>query len=278
MKPLVIAHANCTDGFTAAWCFHHAAKETGVACEFDYASYGQQPPDVTGRPVYIVDFSYPREQLLAMAEQALRVVVLDHHQSAQAALAGLQHPRLEVHFDMQRSGAGMAWDYLFAGVPRPRFLGFVEDRDLWRFSFPETKASHALLGSLPRTFAAWDEIMLGNAFSQATALAQGAALVRLVEKQVEDAVRSTLRSAVIGGHEVPLANVPGFLASDAGHTINEGRPFAATYFDTAERRCFSLRSRPDGADVSLVAQQYGGGGHKHAAGFTVPREHELAKA
>lgn len=275
MKPLVIYHANCTDGFTAAWCFHHH-KPDGF--DFLPASYGQEPPDVTGREVFIVDFSYPREQLLAMAEQAEFVVVLDHHQSAEAALAGLQHPKLTIKFDMQRSGAGLAWDWLNDPLPRPRFLGFVEDRDLWRFGFVETKASHAYLGSVARTFEVWDEIMLGSVTQQTIALAQGEALVRLVEKQVADAVRSTQRSAVIGGQIVPLANVPGFLASDAGHMLDEGVPFAATYFDTEQRRCFSLRSRPDGADVSLIAGQYGGGGHKHAAGFSVPREHELARA
>ena len=275
MKPLVIYHANCTDGFTAAWCFHHHNPEG-----FDYlpASYGQAPPDVTGREVFVVDFSYGAADLLAMAEQSEFVVVLDHHQSAQAALADLRHPKLTVVFDMQRSGAGMAWDWLNDPRPRPRFLGFVEDRDLWRFSFAETKASHAYLGSVARTFEKWDEIMLGGAMEQTVALAQGEALVRLVEKQVADAVRSTARTVAIGGQTVPLANVPGFLASDAGHVLDEGVPFAATYFDTAERRCFSLRSRPDGADVSLIASQYGGGGHKHAAGFSVPREHELARA
>lgn len=274
MKQLVIYHANCTDGFTAAWCFHHAAPDT-----FDFlpASYGQEPPDVAGRQVYVVDFSYPRDQLLSMAEAAAGVTVLDHHQSAEAALAGLSHPRLHIHFDMQRSGAGMAWDFLFPSQQRPRFLGFVEDRDLWRFSFAETKASHAYLGSVARTLEKWDEVMLGDSMIQTVALAQGAALVRLVEKQVADAVRSTQRTAEIGGQLVPMANVPGFLASDAGHVLDEGVPFAATYFDTAERRCFSLRSRPDGADVSLIAGQYGGGGHKHAAGFSVPREHELAR-
>jgi oligoribonuclease NrnB/cAMP/cGMP phosphodiesterase (DHH superfamily) len=275
MKQLVIYHANCTDGFTAAWCFHHAAPGT---FEFLPASYGQEPPDVAGRQVYLVDFSYPREQLLAMAETAAGVTVLDHHQSAEAALAGLTHPRLHVHFDMQRSGAGMAWDFLFPNVSRPVFLSFVEDRDLWRFRFPDTKASHAYLGSVPHTFDAWDDIMLGDLRRQTIALAQGEALVRLVEKQVADAVRSTQRSAVIGGQIVPVANVPGFLASDAGHFMNEGVPFAATYFDTEQRRCFSLRSRPDGADVSLIAGQYGGGGHKHAAGFSVPRDHDLARA
>lgn len=82
-------------------------------------------------------------------------------------------------------------------------------------SLVETKASHAYLGSVARTLEAWDEIMLGSVTQQTIALAQGEALVRLVEKQVADAVRSTQRSAVIGGQIVPLANVPGFVALPA---------------------------------------------------------------
>jgi nanoRNase/pAp phosphatase (c-di-AMP/oligoRNAs hydrolase) len=38
---------------------------------------------------------------------------------------------------------------------------------------------------------------------------------------------------------------------------------------------FSLRSTEEGLDVSEIAKLYGGGGHKHAAGFKVP--HELVK-
>jgi nanoRNase/pAp phosphatase (c-di-AMP/oligoRNAs hydrolase) len=47
------------------------------------------------------------------------------------------------------------------------------------------------------------------------------------------------------------------------------QPFAACYWDTPEGRAFSLRSSDDGADVAEVAKQYGGGGHRNAAGFKV---------
>lgn len=33
---------------------------------------------------------------------------------------------------------------------------------------------------------------------------------------------------------------------------------------------YSLRSREGGVDVSEIAKQFGGGGHKHAAGFRLP--------
>ena len=52
----------------------------------------------------------------------------------------------------------------------------------------------------------------------------------------------------------------------------EGEPFAACYWDTPEGRVFSLRSSSDGVDVSEIAKQFGGGGHKNAAGFKIAPE------
>ena len=56
---------------------------------------------------------------------------------------------------------------------------------------------------------------------------------------------------------------------DAEYEMANGKPFAACYWDTPKGRVFSLRSSDDGADVSEVAKQYGGGGHRNASGFTV---------
>jgi hypothetical protein len=36
-------------------------------------------------------------------------------------------------FDMNRSGAGLAWDYFQPMTSRLRFIDYLEDRDLWRF-------------------------------------------------------------------------------------------------------------------------------------------------
>ena len=52
-----------------------------------------------------------------------------------------------------------------------------------------------------------------------------------------------------------------------GHLLGKGEPFAATFFYDGEGYVFSLRSDDNGLDVSEIAKQYGGGGHKHAAGF-----------
>ncbi|MFP4063271.1 MAG: hypothetical protein ACLFS2_10825 [Halochromatium sp.] len=73
----------------------------------------------------------------------------------------------------------------------------------------------------------------------------------------------------IGGHEVPVINVPSKYSSDVGAALCGGEPFAACYWDTPAGRRFSLRSDAQGLDVSQIAAGFGGGGHRHAAGFLV---------
>jgi len=58
MKTQVLYHANCPDGFCAAWA---AYTVFGDDAEYLPVQYGQDPPDVAGNRVYIVDFSYKRE-------------------------------------------------------------------------------------------------------------------------------------------------------------------------------------------------------------------------
>ncbi len=277
-NPLVIYHGNCADGFSAAWVFHHyyQLRTIGRTPEFHAARYGYEPPDCTGREVYLVDFSYKRADMERMVASAARVTLIDHHQSALQDLAGL--PGLIQYVDTQRSGATLAWDYLFPGEPRPLLLGHIEDRDLWRFKLPHTREIQAAVFALDYTWENWDRLMAADPHDLVVMTAQGAAIERKHRKDVAELVATCRRRMTIRGHHVPVACMPYTMASAAGHLLSEGEPFAAVYWDTAEHRQFSLRSREDGLDVAAICETYGGGGHKHAAGFRVAREHELARA
>ena len=277
-----IYHGNCADGFGAAWVVRRAFAGSNI--EFYAATHGQPAPDVTGKKVIIVDFSYPHDTLLAMAEAAVSVLVLDHHKTAQADLkdvphAGLVHkyhqvePRLHALFDMNRSGAGLAWDYFFLGEPRPALINHIEDRDLWLFKLEGTREIQASLFSYPYDFEVWDELFEGDMRSMR---ADGLAIERKHHKDVAELIGVTKRRMMIGGFDVPVANLPYTLTSDAGAVMCAGEPFAACYWDTPNGRSFSLRSTDAGEDVSEVAKQYGGGGHRNASGFRVPFGHELA--
>lgn len=276
---LCIYHGNCADGFGAAWVVR---RRLGSEVEFYAASHGEPAPDTTGKHVVIVDFAYSFDVLNAMASTALSVLVIDHHKTAQADLAGVRpapDPRrpgplkgLHAVFDMHRSGAGLTWDYYFKGKPRPDLINHIEDRDLWLFRLEGTREITANLFSHPQDFKVWDELM---ATPVSTLRDEGAAIERSRQRELADLLRATQRRLVICGFDVPAANLPFTHASDAGNAMCAGEPFAAIYWDTPTGRSFSLRSTDAGEDVSAIARQFGGGGHRNAAGFNVPYGHEL---
>lgn len=282
---LCIYHGYCADGFTSAW-----AVWTALGDRADYfpGVYGEEPPDVTGKKVLLVDFSYKRPVLDEMSKSAQSILILDHHKSAAEDLAGLPEPPADdpdynglipesgmyALFDMERSGAGITWDF-FHDAPRPPLVNHVEDRDLWRFALPGTREIQAAVFSYEYTFENWDWL----ASRDISALkAEGAAIERKHHKDVAELVEVCKRRMSIGGYDVPVASLPYTLTSDAGHLMAQGEPFACCYWDTEDGRVFSLRSADGGLDVSEIAVSYGGGGHKNAAGFKVSRDHELAKA
>ena len=275
MKPLCIYHGNCADGFGAAWVFKRYADR-----EFDFHAgvYQNDPPDVTGRDVYLVDFSYKRPVVERMREQATRLVLIDHHKTALDDLAPLiEAKQIESMVSLENSGAMLAWRW-FNGHnddEMPRLLRHIEDRDLWRFALHRTREIQACVFSHPYDFAVWDELMQTDPQKLAE---EGAAIERKHHKDIAELVKVCQRRMRIGGYEVWAASLPYTLTSDAGHLMAMGEPFAACYWDTADGRVFSLRSQDDGLDVSEIAKQFGGGGHAHAAGFRVPRTDPLAQS
>lgn len=292
--PLCIHHGNCADGFGAAWAVWSALDRK---VELVAGVYQSEPPDVAGRDVILVDFSYKRAVMEALANRAASVLVLDHHKSAIEDLTPLvvkthagavlrpsswQHHLTNAAqdscegifgavyavFDVNRSGAGIAWDFFHPDRPRPALIDHIEDRDLWRFMIPGTREVQAAVFSFPYDIELWDTLIRCGDVEKLRA--EGAAIERKHHKDVAELVAVTKRPMRICGHVVPVANLPYTLTSDAGNLMANGQPFAACYWDTPDGRVFSLRSRDEGLDVSEIAKRYGGGGHRNASGFRVP--------
>ncbi len=263
MKKLCIYHGNCADGFGAAMAVKMALKDT---VEFYAGAHQQAPPDVENREVVIVDFSYKRDVLIAMAKQAKSILILDHHVSAEKDLVDLPD-NVTTIFDMNRSGAVLAWEYFHSGKAIPALLLHIQDRDLWRFEREGTREIMAGISSYPQDFALWETFI----DSDLEHLRQeGNAIERNHMKNVNKLIAGSSYRMVIAGYDVPVLNAPGLFSSDAGHIMGENEPFAACYSDTEKHRNFSLRSADDGIDVAEICIKFGGGGHKHAAGFSIP--------
>ena len=277
LNTVVIYHANCPDGFTAAWV---AYRKFGPGLTFFPAHYGEEPPCVRGQRVYILDFSYKRPVMRQILSSAYSVTVLDHHKTAEAELDGIvdefmMRPDLianppgselpVVCFNMEKSGARLAWEHFFPGEPVPWFVQYVEDRDLWRWKLPDSREINAAIGSYPWSFELWDIWQADPRFL--TQLAEeGVAIERYKKQQVENICQHATEIEM-DGHKILAVNTTVQFSEVAGK-LAEGRPFGAAWFVRSDgKKQWSLRSRDGGVDVSEVAKRRGGGGHRNAAGF-----------
>lgn len=255
---LVIYHRDCPDGTCAAACVLHARP--GAACV--PAQYGDDPPDCRDKDVFVVDFSFPREVLDRMREQARSLRVLDHHKTAAEDLAGFPG----AIFDMARSGAGLAWDEVVGGK-RPWIVDYVEDKDIWNWAWPCSRAVNAWIACCPLNEPEKWLQYLSQDMVPDYVLDRGRAILGYQSIYCEQ-VSSTAERGTISGHNVPVVCAARPLGSQVLELLYPGEPFAARWQRAADGRYhYSLASAEDGMDVSEIAREFGGGGHAHAAGF-----------
>ena len=260
----VIYHFPCHDGFTAAWCAWRYLKRVVdiESVTFHGARHGDSPPDVDGKNVLIVDFSYDRETLIELNEKANNLIVLDHHVSAQKALENLDF----AFFDMNRSGAGLAWDYFFT-EERPRLINFVEDRDIWRWTHEGSEEFMiAFMELVPTRFEEYEQFLEDENVDGM--IKNGRVLRTYVQNKVKR-LSEKAGDAVFLGYKIKIVNSMDYI-SDIGNHLSEDCDFVLIWYHDSPNNRFpvSLRSNGD-VDVSEVAKKFGGGGHKAAAGFLV---------
>lgn len=311
MKPLVIYHANCADGFGAAFA---AWLVLGDEAEYLPMQYGQKVEDivsekaVSGRYVYILDFSFPRDVMDALFFYAKRVVWLDHHKTAFEMWLGrytkgetfqgyFEFAPHVITLDDNKSGAMIAWEYFHPGTEVPMLIKHIDDYDRWQFKIEGTKEfNKALWSYAPWSFGQWRELNQqleayddhGGDFPHFI-FKEGAAILRAHDQNVQSVVKGGARwcsittlvkaepdTTPMAGCLYPglAANCPPHLTSDVGHELaNQSGTFGLCWTlnkDKPVANC-SLRSNGD-YDVSAIAKAFGGGGHKNAAGFEVPIE------
>lgn len=260
--PLIVYHADCADGFTAAWVAHRHFQALGIEPELRRGIYGQGAvceADVAGRDVYLLDFSYRRAHIEALAAAARSLTLLDHHESAwkewgEIAPEGSGHEGLlvergnmHVYFRRDQSGAMMAWMHFNPNYQVPaasaqdrafirhalgmdhgrldmeavELVRYVEDRDLWRFALPQSREVNAWIFSHPYDLAEWDELayVLNRDELKSFAIREGRAIERKHFKDIKEFAALAVTDMLIGGRLVAAVNCPYHWGADMGHHL-----------------------------------------------------------
>ena len=301
---LVLYHANCTDGFASAYIAREALdrkrhpnrsfprKNPTV---YKAVNYSNPPPfDLMkeGMNVYILDFSYPEQDILWMiAVKKVNVILLDHHVPTFKKLSNLIRMydeadpmitrNLYMRLDGNESGAMLTYKHFFGdeldeGEDFDTMLYstalFVDDRDRWQFEVEGTREFFQNLTSYPRNFEVWDklhaEFRSGKEVLRDFINVEGVAQLRMFNNYIEQLLDKPLVVGEIDGLTTAMVSCDVFFSSELGNRLCEKYDAAILYaYDPkTEKYLLSLRSRGDN-DVERIARKYfNGGGHKNSSG------------
>ena len=266
----VIYHKDCMDGISSAYIANNILKKdnTVTLVPLQYSREDELfKLDLTKQDIcYFVDFSLKRDKMLELAELVDRVIVIDHHKTAEAELVNLPE-NVEVNFNMSESGATLTWLY-FYDEPIPEIFEYIKDRDLWNWKLPDSREISEALAFLikPNDINSFRD----NAFIGITALKEiGSTLLKKKNQQVQSKL-SKVQDLTLCDIEFKAINVTENISELGNEICIEYNKPALMYFITQDMKVIcSLRSINELSDVSKVATIFGGGGHRNASGFTV---------
>lgn len=257
----VIYHASCTDGFGAAYS---AWKLLGNRATYYACKHGDAPPDVSGKVVAILDFSFNNATTKQMIKDSEGLIIIDHHKSAVVEL----HDISNALFDMTKSGAMLAWEWFHPGKEPPKFINYIEDRDLWKWELPYSKEFSAAFDMVPFKFEEFEKFEDDSVFDDAV---KRGSYILAYSKTVIKKVSEKAKSRKFKGKHVLVVNSSHWM-SEIGASLSPNCDFAMIWYychDSLTTKV-SLRSFHDHIDVSEISKEFGGGGHRKAAGFILP--------
>lgn len=288
----VVYHGNCNDGTAAAWA---AWKKLGVNAEYIAWRYGDPVPQVDGMVVFVVDISPKPEEVEQLRNTAKAVVIVDHHDSSLRKISDLprvdkysdfmeivdKHDGVDVPvylmMDIEHSGAVLSWlffnDYgLNWDKPIPHVLTLIQDYDLFTKKFPETAAFNAWLAGSGRYIDNFDRHVNEDGTAKYTALSAGKLLVKQHQRQINDIIRNYVRFVQWRNYKIAIVNAPFTIRNEVADELNQTTDvdFVLVYSIRTDKVVFSARGKDKKINLSIIAEEFGGGGHEDAAAFSIP--------
>lgn len=286
MKRLVLYHASCPDGAGAALA---ALQKLGdVDVTYKAVKYGTPFPFdlIEGvAEVYVLDFSFRADVLREVAARVNKLVVIDHHKTARDDLEqAARTTNIEVVFNLNHSGAVLAWRYFNPDTLAPQMFEYLEDRDLWLWKMPFSKEISAALyvSGGTKDFRKWSPLFVEWQQDRVPVLQRlivsGRAVLLSDEIQQSKIVENAyeVEWEVEGRVYRALASNSPLHQSEAGNLLAEESKkrgldsFGVVWFFDGKVGKYRLSFRSVGGfDVGQICKLYGGGGHSAAAGCEV---------
>lgn len=263
---VIVYHKGCKDGYA---CAYLANKIYGNKVKYIPLSYYDKVPSFKNENILVCDFSFEYKDVQKILKNN-KLFIIDHHKTAFEKLENLDDKHK--HLDLNHSGAYLTWKYFYPKKKTPLYIKLIEDYDLWKFKYDETKPFMLALDQIPYNFNRWSKLEDNDYVNN---LVQKGKIIKLYQDSI---IKRAIYSYRTCNHEIDgvdykviYKNSSCCVNEIANELVQNYRcDFAVCYHydDKKNITRFNLRSIDSKADVSMVARFLGGGGHRNASGLT----------
>lgn len=231
--------------------------------------------------VILVDLSIPITAYNKLRSLTRQVTWIDHHKST----IDIEHLIDKTDLDyVFKSGEGSAalltWNYYRGGIKPPQIINLVSNYDEWKYKYGDrTMLFHigSSLFDLNPESALWDLLLDPSQKSKRDSktfidntITAGHTVLKYQESRVYDFLFNTAFHITLGGFKFLAINTD---SSNTALRKLDLKKFKIStdglilFYKQKTRWVVSLYTDKTHVDVSAIAKEYGGGGHKSAAGF-----------
>jgi len=214
--------------------------------------------------VYTLDSAVQIEYLISRFS---KVTTIDHHIGIKEECERLDtvHENYTFIFNNEKSGATLTWEYCFEQEPKPVLVSYVEDIDIRNDTLiPDSLFACTyiyLYTDDPHKFVSLLEAPLENIVER------GALLEEANKKKLFQIIDRDYLYLVLGKelvHAYNVTDIKYLFGPEISKKINKA---VLMYKIDGQKTTVSIRSQEGQSPTALdIAEELGGGGHKHAAG------------
>lgn len=195
-------------------------------------------------------------------------IIIDHHISTKQF-------KENFIFDNQKCGAVLCWEY-FMNTEVPLFIQMIQDKDLWTWTNPQSQYFTSGLSFVLNEFHDYDFNKLLNKYDQIEEnfdeiIKTGKLITIIRERKIKNLAKKCkkIENILDQTYRVIFANCDLDYASELGNYLVEKNniDFSIIWIYDHRQNEYVISLRSKEVDVSVIAKDFGGGGHKNASGL-----------
>ncbi|AKB50132.1 hypothetical protein MSBRW_0879 [Methanosarcina barkeri str. Wiesmoor] len=277
-RMILIYHHDDNDGYCAAAIAGASYDRNEFDIKFVAINYGKESWSEgeikAAEKVWLLDFTSDNmEEFVKVCGPKL--IWVDHHKTAVEKFPDLWNSNsIPGIRSVEKAACILTWEFTHPeNILPPAAVAYIGDKDLWKFEYSETRAFTAGFNLIVKTpdDPAWD-VLLGSEYEDTVnnMISIGELLLKAQNYKLQKAFDRGV-DYIFHNWKARLVNTTGNI-SELGEFIYRKPEYdiAIMWQAVEDMVVFSLRSdsgNPNSPDCAEIAQQYGGGGHKNAAGF-----------